>query len=220
LEEEEMLAAFRNATIGAATLPPRWRWAGMLVLAAAGLGLSGVIARADVTTFDVSGTMTPTLNAACSPTCMLGGDFLFDDSAGAPHHGISADVTVTGFSPSTGPFTGFAGIGAVSGLTELTLDDASGDFVQLVFSTPTAGSLVGYTGGPLVATSTFVKTAGLPPSSWALTSGSLAEPVPEPPSLLLLFSALMGLGALLGKRRLPRRSDGRCGDNALHGTQA
>jgi hypothetical protein len=127
----------------------KFLWAGMLALAAAGLGLSGAPARADVITFDVSGTMTPTLNAACFPTCTLGGDIVFDNSAGAPHMGISADVTVTGFSPSTGPFTGFAGIAAVSGLTRLTIDDASGDFVDLFFSTPTAGSLVGYTGGVL-----------------------------------------------------------------------
>src|SRR5215472_15084863 len=122
-------------------------WAGMLALAAAGLGQSGAPARASVTTFDVSGTMTPTLNAACSPTCTLGGDIVFDNSAGAPHMGISADITLTG-SPSR-TFTGFAGISAVSGLTQLTIDNASGDFVDLVFSTPTAGSLVGYTGGPL-----------------------------------------------------------------------
>ena len=110
--------------------------AGMLALAAAGQGLSGAPARAAVATFGVSGTMTPTLNAGCSPTCTLGGDIMFDNSAGAPHMGISADVTVTGFSPSTGPFTGFAGISAVSGLTQLTIDDASGDFVDLVFSSP------------------------------------------------------------------------------------
>ena len=180
----------------------KFLWAGMLALAAAGLGLGGAPARADVIIFDVSGTMTPTLNAACSPTCTLGGDIVFDNSAGAPHMGISADVTVTGFSPSTGPFTGFAGIAAVSGLTRLTIDDASGDFVDLVFSTPTAGSLVGYTGGPL-DTSTFVMTAGLPPSRWNLISGSLTAQtaVPEPPSLLLLLSALTGLGALLRCRQ-------------------
>ena len=181
----------------------KFLWAGMLALAAAGQGLSGAPARAAVTTFGVSGTMTPTLNAACSPTCTLGGDIMFDNSAGAPHMGISADVTVTGFSPSTGPFTGFAGLFAVSGLTRLTIDDASGDFVDLVFSTPTAGSLVGYTGGPL-DTSTFVMTAGLPPSRWNLISGSLIAQtaVPEPPSLLLLLSALTGLGALLRCRQV------------------
>jgi hypothetical protein len=188
----------------------KFPWAGMLAFAATGLGLSGAPARADVITFDVSGTMTPTLNAACSPTCTLGGDIQFDNSAGAPHMGISADVTLTGFSPNTGPFTGVAGIGAVSGLTQLTIDDASGDFVELFFSTPTAGSLVGYTGGAL-DTRTFVNTAGLPPSRWDLISGSLTAQtaVPEPPSLPLLLSALAGLGALLGKRLLPRRA-GHC----------
>ena len=156
-----------------------------------GQGLSGAPARAAVATFGVSGTMTPTLNAGCSPTCTLGGDIMFDNSAGAPHMGISADVTVTGFSPSTGPFTGFAGISAISGLTQLTIDDASGDFVDLVFSSPTAGSLVGYTGG-LLDTSTFVETAGLPPSRWDLISGSLIAQtaVPEPP-----LAAASALGA-------------------------
>jgi len=78
--------------------------------------------------------------------------------------------------------------------------------VELFFSTPTAGSLVGYTGGPLDP-ATVVETAGLPPSHWALISGSLTAQtaVPEPPSLLLLLSALAGLGALLGKCLLSRR---------------
>src|SRR5689334_17206699 len=104
--------------------------AGLMALAVAGLGLGAAPARAGVITFNVSGTLTPSLNAACSPTCVLGGDIVFDDSPGAPHMGISADIIVTGFSPGTGPFTGFAGIAAASGLTRLTIDDASGDFVD------------------------------------------------------------------------------------------
>src|SRR5271166_4066218 len=100
-------------------------WAGMLALAAAGSGLNGAPARASLITFNVSGTVSPALNAACSPTCTLGGDFVFDNTPGAPRMGIvSADITATGFSPSTGPFDGFAGIAAVAGLTQLTIEDA------------------------------------------------------------------------------------------------
>jgi len=71
------------------------------------------------TILDVSGTLTPTLGvAACSPSCTLGGDIVINNTTGAV---ISTDVTMSGESPVTGPFTQFLGIGIspVNGLTEL-----------------------------------------------------------------------------------------------------
>ena len=110
-------------------------------------------------------------------------------------------MTATGFLPSVGPWTRFFGVGLNAGLTELSSSDASDITLQLLFATPTAGSLVGYTGGPL-DTRTNVSTIGLPPSVWTLTSGSLTPAtVPEPPSLVLLLSALAGLGVALRRRR-------------------
>jgi hypothetical protein len=48
-----------------------------------------------------------------------------------------------------GPWTRFFGVGLNAGLTELSSSDASDITLRLLFATPTAGSLVGYTGGAL-----------------------------------------------------------------------
>jgi hypothetical protein len=129
---------------------------------------------------------------------------VIDNSAGAPNHGVvSEDVTATGFSPAVGPFTFDSGISVLPGLTRLPITDSVGDVLLLIFSTPTAGSLVGYTGGPLNP-NTEVHIGGPPQGSdWALISGSLtpAAAVPEPSSLLLLLTVLACLGGLLGLSR-------------------
>jgi hypothetical protein len=183
---------------------------GMLAIACAaiGVGAGAPSARAGVITLDVSGTLIPTSGgAACSPTCTIGGDIVINNSPGAPNGGfVSADVTAAGFSPSVGPFTQDNGIFAPGGgLTELSIEDAGGTFLGLLFSTPTAGSLVGYSGGTL-STLTTASNLQTPPV-WRLTSGSLtqAAAVPEPSSLLLLFTALAGLCGLFGKRLLWQR---------------
>ena len=98
--------------------------------------------------------------AACSPTCTLGGTIVINNSPPAPGTIVSEDVTAAGFSPSVGPFTQNFGILAVGGLTRLTIDDSAGGILALLFSTATAGSLVGYTGGQL---DTLTQVSGLPP---------------------------------------------------------
>jgi hypothetical protein len=71
---------------------------------------------------------------------------VIDNTTGAV---ISADVTATGFSPSVGPFTAPQALHTSFGLTDLEILTAPvfTSEAALIFSTPTAGSLVGYTGG-------------------------------------------------------------------------
>jgi hypothetical protein len=191
--------------------PPEFLRAGIFAAALVAGGLAGAVARAGVITLDVSGTMSPNSGfpGACSPTCTLGGDIVIDNSPGAANSGfVSADVTASGFSPTVGPFTIFVGVhGITNGLTSLNLEDSAADQLFLNFSTTTAGSLVGYIGGSLSSGNLNGPSVGLPPTPtvYDLSSGSLTAAVPEPPSILVLLSALAGLGAVLYTRRLPRR---------------
>jgi hypothetical protein len=183
---------------------------GMLAIAFATAALGGVSARASLITLDVSATLIPTTgNAACSPTCTLGGDLVINNSPPAPGMFLSADVTATGFSPAPGsPFDLAVSqvLETATGLTELLLEAVQLDGLaplSLIFSTPTPGSLVGYTGGLLSMDSSLsIMHQGF--WAWNVTSGSLtpAAAVSEPPSGWLVLSALAGLGGLLCKRLL------------------
>jgi hypothetical protein len=188
----------------------------VMTLAAAALGGCSVAARADVITLDVSGSMSPVASAGatCAPSgCTLGGDIVINNSTNAI---VSADVTVAGESPSVGPFINSGSPGPVFGtdLTGVEVDAApssplSVNALILIFSTPTAGSLIGYTGGAL-STLTQIGTLTFQPGDgtlftqlWTLTSGALAPPtpVPEPSSLRILLMALAGF-CMLGGRQL------------------
>jgi hypothetical protein len=182
----------------------------LVSLAAAVLGLATITAHADVITLDVSASMLPVSpGAACAPTgCTLGGDIVINNSSPAPGIVISADVTAAGFSPNVGPFTVYTAIAALSdGLTSVEIENPTVDVLGLLileFPTPTAGSLVGYTGGA-ISTGTSVFGPGEPIAAiWEVTAGSLSERVPEPSSLLVLIAGLAATCGILGKRLLSK----------------
>jgi hypothetical protein len=124
----------------------------------------------------VSGSFfpNPASQAACSPTCTIGGDIVINNSPGAANNGfVSADVTTTGFSgptPPRHPFTASLDLRAYGPnppfnqftLLELTNPESVGmptldQILGLVFESPTIGSFVGYTGAiwlPLVVPAT------------------------------------------------------------------
>jgi len=133
---------------------------------------------------------------------MLGGEIVIDNTADTVQ---SVDVTASGFLPNVGPFVFVTGVSSLLNFTQMGLADMADDRALLVFSTPTAGSLVGYTGGPLDPTFSNVRTQASA-TNWSL-AGSLTEAppaVPEPPSLVLLLSALAGLAGVFfcGRRRI------------------
>ena len=70
---------------------------------------------------------------------------VIDNTAGTV---ISADVTMAGETPTVGPFTSVTAVVPTAGITEMAIDSTNA-VLGLFFATPTAGSLVGYTGGPL-----------------------------------------------------------------------
>jgi hypothetical protein len=179
--------------------------AGMLAVATGAVGVA--TAHASVTTFQVSGSLSPQVSSAnCAPSgCTLGGEIVINDATGAV---ISADVTATGLLPSMGPFTAPQALHTTSdGLTDLEIDTAPSftAVVALIFSTPTAGSLIGYTGGSLSNFTDVRNQSG--DLGWILTSGSLTEtagsPIPESPAwaMMLLGFAGLGLASLRKTRR-------------------
>ena len=179
--------------------------AGMFAVATGAVGVA--TAHASVTTFQVSGSLIPQVGSAncASSGCTLGGEIVINDATGAV---ISADVTATGFLPSMGPFTAPQALHTTSdGLTDLEIDTAPSFTaeVALIFSTPTAGSLIGYTGGSL-SDFTDVRTQS-GDLGWILISGSLTEtagsPIPESPAwaMMLLGFAGLGLASLRKTRR-------------------
>jgi hypothetical protein len=180
-------------------------------LAAAGLGAGAPTARAGVVTLDVSGSMSPSRGSAtCTATgCKLGGNIVINNSTEAIN---AADVTVAGESPTVGPFTRNLGIYAFLDLTQLAIGDSANDILDLVFSTPTVSSLVGYTGGSL-SSYTFIDTSSMASftDQWDLTSGSLTEQVAAPAPLIgrgvPVFLAMVGVffGVKLLERGQMRR---------------
>jgi hypothetical protein len=175
-------------------------WIVLTLLLGAGAG----IAHADTVTLNVSGSLLPTgIGSSCSGSgCTFGGDIVINNTTGAI---ISEDVTISGESPSVGPFTHDFGLSPTGGLTQLGIGDSTGDTLNLVFPTLIPGSVIGYNGGTLTAAATAIDIIPPPNPSfpgWFLEpAGALipaVTPTPEPSSVALM---LLGVGLVFVLRK-------------------
>jgi hypothetical protein len=185
------------------------------MVAAAIVAMGDATAHADIVTLQVSGTLSPLPpppdqppSESCASTgCILGGEIVINNATGAV---LSTNVTAAGFSPSVGPFTAPQALHTSFGLTDLEILTAPvfTSEVALIFSTPTEGSLVGYTGGSLSTNAQVRSQSGV--FGWGLTSGSLTEiaaiPVPEPSTWAMMLLGFAGLG--FGGYQAHRRAAG------------
>lgn len=199
--------AFKNWIV--AVVPSSWPWGAawgyldmrksLWIILTVLLGTGAAIARADQITLDVSGSLVAVNSpGTCSVTgCTLGGDIVINNTTGAV---ISADITMSGESPSVGPFSTFGSVIPSVGLTRLALTDSSGNFIDLFFATPTVGSLVGYDGGALDPLTGVGVPPPAPPPTWLLTSGALTPVTTPEPSSLVFILAGIGLVFVMRKR--------------------
>ena len=171
-----------------------------IMLAALVVAIGAPNAHGDSVTFDVSGTLVPsTGSATCGAGgCTVGGTIVIDPTTG---NIISENVTFSGESPMVGPFTVSGGVSAIIGGVELLISDSKGVPLEMLFDTPTTGSLVGFTGG-LFSTVLIGDEFG---TSWASSTGApvgglteAAPAVPEPPAVALM---LLGLGLVYVMRK-------------------
>ena len=139
-----------------------------VALAAAGCALVLSFGAAKATTFDLSTTLD------CSG-CTLGGNIVIINNSI-----ISEDLTFTGL-PGVGPFTINAGVSFIflgTGVIHLTIDDGNFDTVDLFLPGVDEFWPLGYTGGPICGTISFLTGCSfLTNSDVVILNGIVTVPV-------------------------------------------
>jgi hypothetical protein len=160
------------------------------------LPLAAGFARADtITTFDVSGTSQGAEGQSCNQDCPFFGTLTVDVTAGSALAGqisflLRDDVFLT--------FTHLADSRPTEDGTmwEIGFSEPRGPSLGMVFTTtPTPGSLVGFTGGTIV-------DGAVPLPTYENLKGSIMPVgIPEPGTLLLLSPILL-VGLWFGRKQI------------------
>ena len=163
---------------------------------AALLALASASAKAD-TVFDVSGVAQANRGQSCNQNCDFSGTLTINTTTGAVD-GI--DITFPGMSASTPiEFTNYVEHYSYQGGVLVAATDPVLPPQNLIFSftTTNPGTLVGFEGGTIFGGE--VNSPGLP-AEYFIDSGTVTAPTPEPSSLMLLGSGMLGFAGIVRRR--------------------
>ena len=178
-----------------------FRWSLSLLPCLALALLTARFAKADtISVFDVSGSAEnisgETLDSCAAPAiCPFSGTLTVDVTSTTTNPLGKVDAVDITF-PGLADFNTVEGSGAQAAFWLITASNSSSNHLEMLFTTPTPASLVGFTGRTIIGNGV---TTGPTVVAYNGLTGTIT-PVPEPSSLELLAVALLAFAGIVRLR--------------------